>query len=224
MTNININKNMKNLFEILTNEYNLSKIQKDQYLNYIDFLLKENQKYNLTKIEKEEDVFYYHLLDTLISTKQSFFNTKNIIGDIGSGCGVPGILLAIFYPNKQFYLIEVTQKKINFLNKVIQLLKLNNCIVSSYDYLTFIRQKNNPIDIFIARASLGLKEIIKLYQIDFYNNTEIIYWGSLKWKEDPKHNSILQNKNISNDIIYYEIKNGEEIRKLNYIKIKKLIQ
>ena len=102
---------MKNLLEVITNEYNLSLLQKNQYLIYINFLLEENKKYNLTNIITEEQVLHYHVIDTLMITKSSFLNKKDTIADIGSGCGVPGIILAIFYPHKYFYLIEVTQKK-----------------------------------------------------------------------------------------------------------------
>ena len=213
---------MENLFEVIANEYNLSQLIKNQYLDYIDFLLEENKKYNLTNICTKEQVLYYHLIDTLMVTKTSFLDNKNNIADIGSGCGVPGIILAIFYPKKQFYLIEVTKKKINFLNQVIRRLNLINCTVSSYDFLTFMRAKINTIDVFIARASLGLKDIIKIYQIDFYNKTEVIYWGSLQWKNDPKHNSILNNKMLQIDSFVYEIKENNNIRKLNYINIKKI--
>jgi 16S rRNA (guanine527-N7)-methyltransferase len=219
---MHINKNMKNLFEIIASEYSLSSLQKNQYLDYINFLLKENEKYNLTNIKTEIDVLYYHLIDTLTITKTSLLENKKIIADIGSGCGVPGILLAIFYPDKQFYLIEVINKKITFLNKAMKLLQLSNCVVSSYDFLTFIRQKKIMIDSFVARASLGLKEIIKIYQFDFYNNTNIIYWGSSKWQEDPKHNSIIKNKFIEINSFPYKIKNNKDERELNYITIKKI--
>jgi 16S rRNA (guanine527-N7)-methyltransferase len=214
---------MENLFEKISREYSLSALQKNQYLTYINFLLEENKKYNLTNIKAYEDVLYYHLLDTLHVTKTSFLQNKKTIADVGSGCGVPGILLAIFYPDKKFYLIEVTNKKINFLNNAIKILELQNCQVSSYDFLTFIRQKNIIIDTFIARASLALKDIIKIYEIDFYNKTEIIYWGSVKWHEDPKHNTIIKNKFIKIDSFAYQIEKNEEKRQLNYINIKKHI-
>jgi len=213
---------MQNLFEIISNEYNFSLLQKNQFLTYINFLLEENKKYNLTNIQTYNDVLYYHLIDTLTITKTSFLDNKKIIADIGSGCGVPGILLAIFYPNKDFHLVEVINKKINFLNQAIKIIGLNNCTVSSYDFLSFIRQKKIIINTFIVRASLGLKEIIKIYQIDFYNNSEIIYWGSTKWHEDPKHNTILKNKHIEINLFPYQIKKANETRDLNYINIKKL--
>ena len=181
---------MENLLKIISNEYELSSFQENQYINYINFLLNENTKFNLTNIKTQEDCFYFHILDSITIKKTNFLNNKKNISDIGSGCGVPGIPLAILYPEKQFYLIEVTQKKINFLKNTINLLGLHNCNVINYDFLTFIRKKNIQIDTFITRAALGLKEIILMYEIDFYKKTEIIYWGSDKWNKDPKHNII----------------------------------
>jgi 16S rRNA (guanine527-N7)-methyltransferase len=213
---------MKSLFEIISNEYNFSILQKNQYLKYIDFLISENEKFNLTAISNLDEILHYHLIDSLKITSINLLDKKKSIADIGSGAGIPGILLAIYYPNIIFYLIEVTQKKINFLKNVIILLDLKNCVIINDDFLTFIRKKEIKIDTFIARASLSLKEIINIYQIQFYFKSDIIYWGSLKWRDDPKHNVILNNKLISYTEYIYKIEKNETVKKLNYIKIKKI--
>jgi 16S rRNA (guanine527-N7)-methyltransferase len=213
---------MNYLFEKIAEKYNLSPIQKNQYENYIHLLLEENKKYNLTAISTLNAILSYHLEDTLRITKTSLLNQSNIIADIGSGCGVPGILLAIYYPEKSFYLIEVTNKKIQFLSLAIAQLNLSNCTIITDDFLTCIRKKEFPIDTFIARASLGLKEITKIYLIPFYYSSRIIYWGSSQWKEDPKHNTILKNKLLAHTEYKYDIQYEQEIRHLNYIHINKV--
>lgn len=205
----------------ITNKYNLSETQINQFITYIDFLQKENKKYNLTNIIELDDIITYHLIDSLEITRTSLLENKNSIADIGSGCGVPGLLLAIFYPEKQFTLIEVTQKKVHFLEQAIILLKLANCEVSSDDFQTFTRKNKEKIETFIARASLPLGQMTQtLYHKDsLFKKSNLIYWGSSKWKTYDKHNSILKNNTLSITESPYALIDKEEIRNLNYVNI-----
>lgn len=212
---------MRDIFDSILQEINISEIQKNKYLCYINFLQKENKKYNLTRIDALDKILYYHILDTLLVTKFELFDAGDTIADIGSGCGVPGILLAIFYPNKKFYLVEVVKKKINFLNECIILLNLDNCIVINEDFLTFIRRKKSKINFFIGRASLGLSEFVKIYSIPLYNRSSIIYWAAPSWKFNEKHNSILKNNYIAISEYLYQIKEDNKIKNLSYVLIKK---
>ena len=212
---------MIDLFNIIAEEYSFSNIQKIQYAEYVNFLQSENKKYNLTRIDSEEKILYYHLKDTLQVTQCGLLEEAESIADVGSGCGVPGILLAIYYPHKKFYLIEVVRKKINFLKQCIELLGLSNCVVIEEDFLTCVCRHLYKIDFFIGRASLGLGEFIKIYKIPCYRKSKIIYWGSSLWKDDAKHNIILKQKDITVKEYPYEIKENEIVRKLNYIFIQK---
>jgi len=79
-------------------------------LDIYKLLIEENQKYNLTSITDKEEVYIKHFYDSL------FINLKGdeVIGDIGTGAGFPGLVLKIKYPKLKVYLIESNQKNVDF--------------------------------------------------------------------------------------------------------------
>jgi len=104
-------------------DLSLSDNQIEKNLNYLRLLLETNQEYNLTSITDTKEATIKHLLDSL-SIHQLL--EGDIIADIGSGGGTPGIPLAIAFPKKQFLLIESKQKKATFLVEAAKQLKLKN--------------------------------------------------------------------------------------------------
>lgn len=214
---------MKNLFFSIQKQYNLSENQIEQYRSYISFLQEENKKYDLTNIDTLEGILTLHLSDTLEITKTSLIKNQKYFVDIGSGCGVPGIVLAIFYPEKNFILIEVKNKKINFLNEVIKKLNLKNSLVYEQDFRTFVNQAPYYVDVFLTRASLSVNEITNyLFQKkSHYKKTEFFYWASSTWKEKKQHTAILKDKKTIITEVPYSIGYKEETRNLFYVSIKK---
>lgn len=117
---------MKQLF----NQYNItiSDKQVNMFNDYYKLLIEWNSKINLTTITEYDDVIKKHFIDSsLLVSKISIdkFTNKRII-DVGTGAGFPGIPLAILMPNTSFTLIDSLNKRINFLENVIDILKLNN--------------------------------------------------------------------------------------------------
>lgn len=214
---------MKNLFLPIQKKYNLSENQIEQYISYISFLQEENKKYDLTNIDTLEGILALHLCDTLEITKTSLIKNQKYFVDIGSGCGVPGIVLAIFYPEKSFILIEVKNKKINFLNEVIGKLNLKNCLVYEQDFQTFANQAPYYVDVFLTRASLSVNEITDYLfkKKSHYKKTEFFYWASSTWKEKKQHTAILKDKKAIITEIPYTIENEKETRNLFYVAIQK---
>jgi len=92
-------------------------------ITYINLLLQQNQTLNLTAITDPLEVVTKHLLDSL-SIAQDIPIGKVV--DVGSGGGCPGIPLAIIKPQSQFFLVESKNKKADFLNTTIRMLKLTN--------------------------------------------------------------------------------------------------
>ena len=101
----------------------LSDDQIEKNLTYLRLLLETNQEYNLTSITDTKEATIKHLLDSLSIHK---LLEGEIIADIGSGGGTPGIPLAIAFPKKMFLLVESKQKKAAFLVGATKQLKLNN--------------------------------------------------------------------------------------------------
>ena len=91
---------------------------------YKDLLLEWNEKINLTAITDEYEIIVKHFVDCLECTKA--LKEEREIVDIGTGAGFPGMVLAIYYPEKNFTLIDALNKRILFLDDIICKLQLNN--------------------------------------------------------------------------------------------------
>ena len=96
----------------------LSKLEK-----YYQILVEENNKYNLTAITEEKQVYLKHFYDSLCIVKIIDLNEKYLL-DIGTGAGFPGLVLKIVFPNIKIDLLDSTNKKCMFLQKVIDKLNL----------------------------------------------------------------------------------------------------
>ena len=97
--------------------------QVEQWLEYLKLLEKWNKVYNMTAIKKIDDMLVKHLFDSLAVTK--YIKGSSTV-DVGTGGGLPGVVLAILYPQHQFTLVDSVGKKIMFLKNVKKSLGLDN--------------------------------------------------------------------------------------------------
>lgn len=133
-----------------TYQINLNENQIDMFLSYFNFLVEENEKYNLTAITNFEDVVYKHFLDSVLPYKE--LKTNSTIVDVGSGAGFPGIPLKILRPDLNITLIDSLQKRVNFLNETISLLKLKNIKAIHTRVEDFCLQNREKFDYAVSRA------------------------------------------------------------------------
>lgn len=104
-------------------------------LEYLKLFHKWNKAYNLSSVRKPEEMVHRHLLDSLSVVKH--IQGERII-DVGTGGGLPGIPLAIIFPEKKFTLLDSNGKKTRFLFQVKTSLNLTNvsienCRVEAYE-------------------------------------------------------------------------------------------
>ena len=106
---------------------NLTEIQLSQLMNYLNLLIKWNKVYSLTAITKPMEIIDNHLLDgmSVLNELTSIENLRCIV-DVGSGMGVPGVILAICRPDLEISVLDSNQKKTSFLLQVKIELKLSN--------------------------------------------------------------------------------------------------
>lgn len=103
----------------------LSEQQIQQFLTYYEMLVEWNEFMNLTAIAEYEDVMKKHFIDSISLVKAYDVSKKAAVIDVGTGAGFPGLALKIAYPNLQVTLLDSLNKRINFLNAVIEKLNLS---------------------------------------------------------------------------------------------------
>ena len=147
-------KELKKMNITLTTE------QLNQFEKYYEILVIENEKYNLTAIIRKEDVYLKHFYDSLTLTKIIDLNNQSLC-DIGTGAGFPGIVLKIVYPTLKVTLLDATEKKCKFLQKVINSLNLKNIKVINERAEIFSKVNREKYDIVTSRAVAPLKHLLE---------------------------------------------------------------
>lgn len=106
----------------------LSEEQIDQFLKYYELLVEWNEKMNLTAITQYDEVMKKHFVDSLslIKAYEDIDQKEMKVIDIGTGAGFPGLALKIAFPNLHMTLLDSLNKRISFLNTVIDELHLKN--------------------------------------------------------------------------------------------------
>ena len=143
---------------------NLSDTQISQIFCYIENLQKWNKTYNLTAITKTEDIIEYHIIDALQIVK--YLDKFENILDVGTGAGIPGIILAIYNPNRKITLIDKSNKKVKFLKHVCHQLNLDPKLITSMH--TKIQESKpipnhaNNFDAIISRAVTQIEPFFTL--------------------------------------------------------------
>ena len=89
-------------------------------------MIEWNEKINLTRITEEKEVYLKHFYDSLTLNKVVNLKEVNTLCDVGTGAGFPGIVLKIVFPNLKITLIDSLQKRVNYLNNIIEELELSN--------------------------------------------------------------------------------------------------
>ena len=139
---------IKNVFTSYGIDLNQSQI--DKFLLYYEFLIEENNKYNLTAITEFEEVVYKHFLDSILPYKN--FKENSTVIDIGSGAGFPGVPLKILRNDLKITLIDSLQKRVNFLNQLIEKLQLKNIFAYHYRAEDYCLKNREKFDYSISRA------------------------------------------------------------------------
>lgn len=133
----------------------LSEAQQEQLLAYLALLIKWNKAYNLTAVRDPDEMVSRHLLDSL-SILPHVQPLGNQWLDVGSGGGMPGVPLAIAFPERQFTLLDSNGKKTRFLTQVKLELKLTNLSVVNERVEAF--QPAQPFDGIVSRAFSALAD------------------------------------------------------------------
>lgn len=107
----------------LSEFYDISNEKKQKFDKYMELLLEWNKKINLTAITERDDIILKHFVDSL--TIMKYIDNNSSVLDVGTGAGFPGIPLKIYKDSLNVTLLDSLNKRINFLNEVINELELD---------------------------------------------------------------------------------------------------
>lgn len=136
--------------------------QLEQLNEYYKALVEWNKKINLTSITEEKDVYLKHFYDSLTLFKECDL-TKNIsLCDVGTGAGFPGIVLKIVFPNLKITLVDSLQKRLKFLDYVIEFLNLKDIELVHERMEDYSKQNEERFDIITSRAVAKTKILVEI--------------------------------------------------------------
>ncbi len=133
---------------------------------YMNLLLEWNEKINLTAITDKNEIILKHFIDSFTINK--FLKKGSKVLDIGTGAGFPGLAIKIIRPEIKVVLMDSLNKRISFLNEVIQSLKLND--IETFHSRAEEMAKNNEFrekfDIVTSRAVAKLN-VLSEYMLPY---------------------------------------------------------
>lgn len=177
-------------------EYDKDKVNKLE--RYYEMLIEYNKIMNLTGITEKKQVYLKHFYDSLTVVKVMDLNTCKMLCDIGTGAGFPGIVIKIFYPHLKVVLVDSLNKRINFLNDVINELELKNIETVHSRIEDYARNNKERFDLVTARAVAPLNILLEYAMPITKINS---YFVALKGKEED--NSLYNNalKILNSEIV-----------------------
>ena len=207
--------NKEKVQSILINQLKFSLDQVKKLDMYHNELINYNKNYNLISNSTIDDIWNRHILDSAQLVKYIKFENNKSLSDMGSGAGLPGLILAIFNNNPKFHvkLYEKSKIKCNFLNLVIKKLKIDSKVYNGH-YSTH----NIDSEYIVSRAFKKLEETIRISrEIVRVNHTLVILKGKKAQLEvnslQPPLNYvyILKNSmtNIESKILIIDIKKNK---------------
>lgn len=198
----------------------INEIQLEQLEKYYELLIEWNNKINLTGITEKNQVYLKHFYDSLTIQNVIDLNKEETLCDIGTGAGFPGLVIKILFPNLKITLVDSLNKRIVFLQEVIDKLELKNIEVIHARAEEYAVNNREKFDVVTARAvahlSILLEYSMPLVKINKYF---IAMKANIKEEIEESKNALNLLSSIISDKKIFLLPYEESTRSL--IKIKK---
>ena len=186
---------------------------------YYNMLIEYNKVMNLTGITDKNEVYLKHFYDSLTICKIIDLNNEETLCDIGTGAGFPGIVLKIFFPNLKITLVDSLNKRINFLNDVINKLNLKKIETVHARMEEYSRKNIEKFDVVTARAVAQMHFLLEVaIPMLKINKHFIAMKGNLENETDYKN---AMNKLFCEEVNVIKFKLPVEESNRTLIKLKK---
>ena len=139
----------------------LDEEKKQQFIKFYELLTEWNKVMNLTGITEFEEVLQKHFIDSLAIQKVTDMGETDTVIDVGTGAGFPGIPLKIAFPHLKITLLDSLQKRIRFLDEVVQTLNLRGVTTIHGRAEEYARRKEHreKYQICVSRAVANLSSL-----------------------------------------------------------------
>ena len=164
----------------------ISDEQLKQFRIFYDYMLEVNEVMNLTAITDMNEIVLKHFIDSISILKFYKFEKGMSIIDVGTGAGFPGIPLAIMLPEVNFTLMDSLNKRIRFLNDVVEKCQLNNvtCIHGRAEEMGSNTKYREKYDVCVSRAVADLSVLMEYCSPFVKVNGNFISYKSVLIKEE----------------------------------------
>lgn len=165
----------------------LSNKQLEQLYLYKELLVEWNEKINLTAVTDDEEIIVKHIIDSLYVAKR--INAGEKVIDVGTGAGLPGIIIAIYFEGKiELTLFDALNKRIIFLNEVINCLGLGNvkAVHGRAEETAKEAEYRESYDVVVSRAVARLNVLMELTSPFVKVGGKCVYMKADKTEEEIK--------------------------------------
>lgn len=192
----------------------------NQLDTYYKMIIEYNTHTNLTRITEEKEVYLKHFYDSIMLIKSINLDNQTLL-DVGTGAGFPGMVLKIVFPNLNVTLVDSLNKRITFLNNVIEKLNLTNIKAIHARAEEYAINNREKFDIVTSRAVAKLNTLCELCMPMVKVNG---YFISMKAEAEEELNSSTKSiktlGGVLRDIVEFSLPFDAGVRTL--IKIEKI--